>query len=131
MLPEAFLATDEMLRIAVRMVNGLQIDREAMARNLATYSPFAAVERLLMALGKAGADRQEMHERLRVHAMKAWSAIQTGAPNPLLDDLLQDSHICAYLSKEELRALMDASQHVGNAPARARALAAEVRMALA
>jgi adenylosuccinate lyase len=130
LLPEAFLAADELLRIADRLVTGLEIDRDAMRRNLSVYNPFAAIERLLMALGKAGADRQEMHERLRLHALDAWSAVQKGAANPLLESLLQDRQIGHYLPEERLRALMDASQHVGDAPARARALAAEIRSAL-
>ena len=57
LLPEAFLVTDELLRVAGRILEGLVINPGGMAHNLAVYGPFAAVERVLMALGKAGADR--------------------------------------------------------------------------
>ena len=62
---------------------GLQVNETAMQHNLGIYGPFAAIERVLMALGKAGADRQAMHERLRGHAMQAWEAVQAGKPNLL------------------------------------------------
>jgi adenylosuccinate lyase len=68
-----------------------------------------------------------MHERLRQHSLAAWSAVQAGAPNPLVELLAGDPELQAYLPQEEIRALMDASRHVGDAPQRANALAALVR----
>jgi adenylosuccinate lyase len=127
LLPEAFLIVDELLGTARRLLSGLSIDEAAMARNLAEYGPFAAVERVLAALGKAGADRQEMHERLRQHAMNAWEAVRTGAPNPLAELIPADPRLQAYLPEPELKALMDASHYVGDAPRRARLLAGEIR----
>ncbi|HPB66096.1 MAG TPA: adenylosuccinate lyase, partial [Spirochaetales bacterium] len=69
MLPEAFLICDEILATATRIVTGLVVSEEAIGRTMAAYGPFAATERVLMAMGKAGADRQEGHERLRRHAL--------------------------------------------------------------
>ncbi len=120
-LPEAFLIADEMLRIAKYVVDGLIVDESAMTRNLAIYGPFAATERVLMALGKAGADRQEMHARLRQHSLAAWDAIRTGHPNPLAESIARDPEIRHYLPEPELRSLMDASHYVGDAPQRAAA----------
>jgi adenylosuccinate lyase len=122
-LPEACLATDELLRTANSLLKGLRVDEAAMSRNLTVYGPFAATERVLMALVKAGADRQEMHERLRGHAMKAWEAIRTGGENPLTALLCKDAILTEYLSEEDIRRLMDARSHVGDAPARAREMA--------
>jgi adenylosuccinate lyase len=130
LLPESFLIADELLRVAARLLSGLQVDLAAMARNLSIYAPFAAVERLLMALGKAGADRQAMHERLRSHAMDAWNAIQAGQPNPLADLLAQDGELLRYLPEADLRRFMDAAHHLGDAPQRAIALAAHLRRLL-
>lgn len=130
-LPNAFLATDEMLRRALRLVRGLALDREAAARNLALWGTFAATERLLMELVRAGADRQRMHEVLREHSMAAWEAIRRGEPNPLADALAADERVTAFLSPEQVRALMEVSGYVGDAPQRARALAAEIRRRLA
>ena len=53
LLPESCLLADELLHTASRLLAGLQIDQAAMSRNLAEYGPFAAIERVLMALGQS------------------------------------------------------------------------------
>lgn len=130
LLPEAFLISDELLQVANRIIAGLRVDEAALERNLSIYGPFAAVERLLMALGKAGADRQVMHERLRQHALAAWTALQNGQSNPLIGFIVQDAELLRHLPEADLFALMDASHYIGNAPQRARALTAEIRRQL-
>lgn len=130
LLPESFLCADELLMVGLKLVKGLQIDERALARNLSTFGSFAASERVLMALVRHGADRQEMHERLRQLAMQAWQAMRAGETNPLADLLSHDPELHPFLSPEEIRALMEAGAHVGDAPARARALAAQVRQML-
>lgn len=127
LLPEAFLIADEMLVVANRILAGLQVNQVAMQRNLSIYGPFAALERLLVRLAKAGADRQEFHERLRVHAMTAWQAVQQGQPNPLADIISRDTEITSYLSAEELNGLTDSTKYVGDAPRRAREFARILR----
>lgn len=127
MLPGAFLASEEIVRRARRIVDGLQIYEATMARNLDAYGAFAATERLLMELGKAGADRQAMHEVIRLHAMEAWRVVQKGKPNPLTDRLAKEPEILRYLSPDRVRALLDASEHIGNAPQRARRIAARIQ----
>src|SRR5262249_54378437 len=72
LFPVLFLAIDEMLNVVQRMISGLAIDTVAVQRNLDRYGTFAATERLLMELVKAGADRQKMHHVLRDHSMAAW-----------------------------------------------------------
>lgn len=126
LLPEAFLITDEILGTASRLLRGLQVNEAAIRRNFEIYAPFAATERVLMAASKRGGDRQALHERLRVHAMAAWSALQAGEDNPLSDLLAGDEFIQGYLSAEEIQMLMDASQHTGDAPQRAKRLAEEI-----
>ncbi len=102
MLPEAFLICDELLLTAKRIMSGLQVNENAIKHNLEAYAPFAAVERVLMALGKAGADRQVMHEYLREHSLTAWAAVQSGNPNPLADLISHDPEITHYLPADEL-----------------------------
>ena len=131
LLPEAFLALDEILLTASGILRGLRVDEAALARNLDIYGPFAATERVLMAAVKAGASRQEMHEILRLQALTAWEALRAGNANPLAENLARDPQILRWLAPEETRALIDYRQHVGSAPARARALAAEIRQSLA
>ena len=126
-LPDAFLASDELLRRAHRILRGLRVHDEAVARNLATYGAFAATERLLLELVRAGAGRQAMHEVIRGHAMAAWNDVQRGKPNPLAGRLAADPEILRYLPAGRVRELLDATGHVGDAPERARQMAAAIR----
>ena len=130
LLPEAFLIADELLLVARRILHVLQYDVQAMQRSRGLYAPFAGVERLLVAWSKAGAVRQAMHERLRQQAMQAWESVQSGAKNPLVEQLSGDPQLTPYLAPAEIRRLMDASRHVGDAPHRARLLAQAILDAL-
>ncbi len=122
-LPEAFLAIDEMLKNALEIFSGFTVDEKTMKKNLRIYGPFAATERVLMAAVKAGADRQLMHEAIRGHAMQAWEAIRAGEENPLESLLSDDEGLSHYLSTEQISELMMYELHLGNAPLRARQLA--------
>jgi adenylosuccinate lyase len=126
-LAEAFLVTDEVLRRALRLVAGLQFWPGPIARNLRDYGVFAATERVLMHGVKAGGDRQELHEVIRTHSLRAWQAIQNGQPNPLAHLLATDERITQWVDSASLPELLDASAHVGDAVERARALALEIQ----
>jgi adenylosuccinate lyase len=126
-IPEAFLACDEMLRTAAAIVVGLEVDRQAATASLEAFSPFAATERLLSALTRAGADRQATHARLREHCLAALDAMRGGAANPLPDRLSTDTSLLRYLQPARIRELLKADSYLGIAPERARALAAEIR----
>ena len=126
-LPNAFLVADELLSRATHLIQDLRVDEEAVARTLGTYGTFAASERLLMELVKAGADRQVMHEVIRSHSMAAWESMRGGGPNPLSDRLSADPQVTAYLPPERVRALLDATDYVGDAPQRARGMAKGIR----
>ncbi|NWF68708.1 MAG: adenylosuccinate lyase [Chloroflexi bacterium] len=122
-LPVAFLAVEEMVNTAGRIVRYLRVDENAAARNLARFGVFSALERVLMAAATAGADRQQMHHVLRQYSLAAWQAISQGQANPLVDMLATSVEITAYLPPARIRELLDAGAYVGDAPARARALA--------
>lgn len=128
-LPEACLIADDLLKRALRLVRDGRVIHEAVARNLATYGPFAASEKVLMQTARRGADRQVMHEVLREHAMVAWAAVQSGKPNPLAQGLASEPRILAHATADEVHSWMDASDYTGDAPARARAVAAALRAA--
>jgi adenylosuccinate lyase len=83
-----------------------------------------------MELVKAGASRQEMHERLRGHSMRAWEVVAEGQPNLLIDGVSEDTVLLGYLSAERIRELMNAADYVGDAPTRAKSLAGQIRTAL-
>lgn len=129
-LPDAFLATDEVLKRVNRVLSGLRIDRNGVAKNLSAYGTFAATERVLMEAARNGGDRQELHEVIRENSLKAWEALRNNQPNNLPETLSSDPRVTAYLTPDRVRELLDASGHIGDAPARARELAAQVRTAL-
>lgn len=126
-LPEACLALDEMLLTALKIVRGLQIDAAVCRANLEKYGPFAATERVLMALVRAGADRQKLHERLREHSLRAWDALKKGKANPLAHNLAADPELLRYLQPARLAELMKAEAYLGTAVERAEALVTEIR----
>ncbi len=130
-IPEAFLAVDEMLRVTKRVLNGLIVDERRVQINMERYGLFAATERILMALGRAGANRQEMHERIREHSMVAWAALRDGKPNPLKETIRADIEIGQYLPQQQIDSLMDATTYIGDTPGRARQLAELIRGGLA
>jgi adenylosuccinate lyase len=126
MFPAGFLATAEILRRATRLIRDLRLDEAAMARNLEKYGTFAATERVMMSAARQGADRQEMHEIIREHSLAAWAEIAAGRPNPLPARLSADERITRYLPAAQIIALLDGGQYVGDAPTRAKDMAARL-----
>jgi adenylosuccinate lyase len=130
MLPEAFLIADELIDVARRIVDGLVVNENAIKRNNLIYGPFAGVERVLMALSKAGANRQLMHEQLRELAMRAWDSIEKGEENPLIELVSKEQDFLEYLKAEDLQELLKVSDYLGDAPQRACELSGIIREAL-
>ena len=129
-IPEAFLICDELLATALKLVNGFNLHEHAVQKNLETYAPFSAVERILMALVGKGADRQEMHEILREHAQAAWQVVQQGGVNDLIQRILEEDRITRYLSSEEILKQTDIRTYTGFAASRARALVSQINQAI-
>ncbi|MDJ0753175.1 MAG: adenylosuccinate lyase [Ardenticatenaceae bacterium] len=118
-IAEGFLATEEILRRTLRIIKGMVLHDEGMKRNMATYGPFAASEKVLMALVQQGGSRQDGHEWLREASLKAWTAVQRGQPNPLIELLASDERLLNYLESSEIREMMQADGHTGTAAERA------------
>jgi adenylosuccinate lyase len=130
-LPEAILCTDEIVRLALRVIEGLRVDERRIAENLRTYGPFSGTEAVLMEAARAGANRQELHEAIRENAMTAYAALGRGETNPLARLLADDERIVSFVDPAEVRSQLDPTGHVGDAPVRARALAKRIRETLA
>lgn len=129
-LPECFLATDEVISTTLKVIQGMQIHEQGVERNLKAYGIFAASERLLMELGRQGANRQEMHELIRHHSLKAWAQVQQGEENTLLQMLKDDETILSYLSEEEIVSSLNAEHYIGDAPLRTTMVIEEIQKAL-
>ena len=126
LFPETFLAVDEILLTLASIMNGLVINRARMQENLAKYGPFAAVERVLMAAVKNGADRQKMHEVLRQLSMAAWQEIQKGQGNPLVELVLHDKRITDRVPLDELKQLFLVEGYTGIAETRSHEMAKRI-----
>ncbi len=126
-LPESFLIVDEILESFTKIVQGLQVRTQAIDRTLANFGPFAAVERVLMALVKNGMDRQAAHALLRNHSLNAWDAVQRGENNPLKSLVGSDPVISNKISKLELDELFRVESYTGIAEKRALEMATDIR----
>ena len=110
-LPEAFLATDAVLRIMANICGGLIVHEQANAKILADALPFLATENLLMAAVKRGHDRQALHEVIRTHSLAAKEHLASGEGNDLAERLGADPAF--PLSKEEIQQELDPARHIG------------------
>lgn len=87
-LPEAFLALDGALDLMHTVASGLIVNEAMVKRNLMAELPFMATENIMMEAVKLGRDRQDVHEAIRVHSMRAGQVVkQEGKDNDLLDRL--------------------------------------------
>jgi adenylosuccinate lyase len=90
-LPQGFLATEGVLRLALNISNGLVVNPEVIARNVRQTRPYMVTESVLMAAVAAGGDRQELHEAIRRHSHAATARLKAGAAdNDLLERLQGD-----------------------------------------
>jgi adenylosuccinate lyase len=91
-IPQAFLAADAVLRIALNLANGLVVNREVIARNVREYLPYMITENLMMAAVQLGGDRQKVHEVVRQHSHAVTDRVKagTGSTAELLDKLKLD-----------------------------------------
>jgi len=114
-IPEAFLCADALLMLMNTLISELVVYPKKIQSHLEEELPFLATEQLLIAAVKKGKDRQEAHERLRIHAQKARDMMEEGKPCTLLEQIAQDPKI--GLTHEEIAACMDIKQLVGRAEA--------------
>ena len=114
-IPEAFLATDALLVLMQNVVRGLEVHPARIARRVNDELPFMATEELIVRFVRAGGDRQDAHEIIRVHSIAAARAVKDGAPyNDLLERLAADPAFGIPL--DDLRAAAEPSRFVGRAP---------------
>lgn len=114
-IPEGFLAVDGILDLYLNITDGLVVYPKVIHSHLMKELPFMATETILMDAVKAGGDRQELHERIRVHSMAAGKVVkEEGKENDLLERIANDEMF--GMSIEQLEAIMDPNKFVGRAP---------------
>ncbi len=113
-LPESFLAIDGILMLVENVARGLVVYPKVIAKKLREQLPFLATEEILMAGVAAGGDRQDLHERVRVHARAAAHAVKAeGRDNPLLALIAADPAFARI--REALPSLLEPARFVGRA----------------
>ncbi|SFE43993.1 adenylosuccinate lyase [Peptostreptococcaceae bacterium pGA-8] len=109
---EAFLATDAILELYINVTQGLVVYPKVITAHLMAELPFMATENIMMDAVKAGGDRQELHERIRVHSMAAGKTVkEQGLPNDLLDRIAEDPAF--HITKEALQKVMKPENYIG------------------
>ena len=124
-IPEAFLAVDAILQIYLNVTDGLKVYPKVIERRLREELPFMATENIMMDAVKRGGNRQELHERIRVHSVAAGRVVkEEGGQNDLIDRIAADPAF--GLTKEEILAHMDPKAYIGHCEAQVEEFSAQV-----
>lgn len=111
-LPQAFLGIDACLLLYGNISDGMVVYPNVIAKNLNEELPFMATEEIMMAGVKAGGDRQDLHERIRIHSVDAAAVVkEQGGTNDLIQRLEADEAFQAI----DLKSTLDASKYIGRA----------------
>ena len=112
---EAFLAVDSIFNIYINVADGLVVYPKVIEKRLMSELPFMATENIMMEAVKRGGDRQELHERIRVHSMEAAKKIKVeGKDNDLISRISEDSIF--GMSFDELQKVLKPENYVGRCP---------------
>ena len=114
-IPQAFLAVDAILLIWNNIMNGIVVYENRIHKHIMEELPFMATENIIMEEVKAGGDRQEIHEIIRVHSMEASKKVKMeGKENDLIERILNDDSL--KLDKTKLKEVLDPKNFIGFAP---------------
>ncbi|MCS6864270.1 MAG: adenylosuccinate lyase [Gemmataceae bacterium] len=121
-IPQAFLGTDAVLRIALNLLTqpsggeqrGLIVNQTVVARSVREYLPYIATENLMMAAVQAGEDRQVVHDVVRKHSHAVTAQVKAGqgSPTELFDRLRQEP----VFRNVDFAAVLDPRQFIGRCP---------------
>jgi adenylosuccinate lyase len=109
---EAFLGVDAILNILLNVCDGLVVYPQVIRRRVMEELPFMASENILMDAVKRGGNRQELHEKIRVHAQAAANVVkEQGGKNDLLDRIAGDASF--GLNRDDMERLLDPALFTG------------------
>ena len=112
---QAFLTVDAILNVYMNVAENLVVYEKVIAKHIRAELPFMATENIMMACVKAGGDRQELHERIRVLSMEAGKNVKVeGGENNLIALIKQDEMFKPVWDK--IDEILDAKNFIGRAP---------------
>lgn len=111
-MSEAFMAVDAILNIYINVTSGLVVYPKVVEARIMRELPFIASENIMMDLVKKGGDRQEIHEKIRVHSIAAGKRVkEEGLDNDMLERICADPTL--DITMEELKAILIPSKYIG------------------
>jgi adenylosuccinate lyase len=114
-IPQAFLAVDAILLIWNNIMDGIVVYENRIRKHIMEELPFMATEYIIMEEVKAGGDRQEIHETIRVHSMEASKKVKMeGKENDLIERLMNDTSL--KIDKSKINEVLDPEHFIGFAP---------------
>ncbi len=113
-VPESFLAVDAILNIYLNVVDGLVVYPKVIEQRILKELPFMATENIMMQAVKKGGDRQELHEKIRVHSMAAAKVVkEEGKDNDLIERIANDESF--NLNIDDIKAVLKPENFIGRA----------------
>ena len=114
-IPQSFLAVDAILLIWNNIMNGIVVYENRIHKHIMDELPFMATEYIIMEEVKAGGDRQEIHETIRVHSMEASKKVKMeGKENDLIERIMNDTSL--KMDKSKFMEMLDPKNFIGFAP---------------
>ena len=114
-IPQSFLAVDAILLIWNNIMNGIVVYENRIKKHIMDELPFMATEYIIMEEVKAGGDRQEIHETIRVHSMEASKKVKMeGKENDLIERIMNDTSL--KMDKGKFMEVLDPKNFIGFAP---------------
>lgn len=114
-IPEGFLATDAILRIYANITENIVVYENVIKSNIMNEIPFMGTEEIMMNAVLKGGDRQELHEKIRIHSMEAAKQVkELGKQNDLVERIANDESF--GLTEEEILKILNPNNLCGRAP---------------
>ena len=113
-VPESFLAVDAILNIYLNVATGMVVYPKVIEQHILKELPFMATENIMMQAVKNGGDRQELHEKIRIHSMAAARVVkEEGKENDLIERIVNDESF--NLNLDDIKAVLKPENFIGRA----------------
>ena len=113
-VPESFLAADAILNIYLNVAAGMVAYPKVIEQHILKELPFMATENIMMQAVKNGGDRQELHEKIRIHSMAAARVVkEEGKENDLIERIVKDESF--NLNLDDINAVLKPENFIGRA----------------
>ena len=113
-VPESFLAVDAVLNIYLNIATKMVVYPKVIEQHILKELPFMATENIMMQAVKNGGDRQELHEKIRIHSMAAARVVkEEGKENDLIERIANDKSF--NLDIDDIKAVLKPENFIGRA----------------